>query len=456
MSDNTTSTSLNRTAIQTKTNQIISKIIKNAVNFNYKQFYKNKYLLFSSLVVIILVGILLLTGVSSVDPQIPTYKVKRDNFLVTITESGEIRAKNSVPVNAPRIRGNLKIIYMIPEGTTVKPGEMLMKFDPIEALTAVKDAKSQLDIAMSEKKKLQANHESNMAKMESSLKSAEISFELSKLKLEQIKYEAEAKQQEQKLQYQQDEISYNRTKKEYESMLLIQQSEMAKMNVEIEQKRGELERAQRELDELTVTAPAPGLVVYSVNWNNSGRKFAVGDSPWRGANIMSLPDLSDMESITNVNEVDVSKLKDGLETVVKLDAFQDTSFHGKVSQIASLGKKKERDSNIKVFEVIVAIEDTSVLLKPGMTTSNKIIINQVPDVLFVPHEAVFVKGEEQIVYVQNGSGFEERKVVLGIKSEDYVIVKSGLVKDEIVAMRDPNEEISPEDEQSTQSTLPNS
>ena len=407
---------------------------------NYPQLLKNKYLIAGASIIILILLITLFGGVSSDMSMVPVYKAKKGDFLISLTESGEIRAKKSQTISAPRIRGTLKIVYLIPEGTYVKEGEVVVKFDPTDATTALKEAESKLELALSEKEKLLANQKSAIAQMESQLKSAELSYELSKLNLEQMKFEAEAKQEEAKLQHQKNELSYLQTKQEYESKKIIQKAELNEKEIDIAQKQSEVDKAQRDLDAMTLIAPSEGLVVYSPNWSNNGRKFTVGDTPWRGAVIVNLPDLSAMESVTSVNEVDVSKVQKELEVDVTLDAFQDSVFKGVVSDVASLGKSKERDSQIKVFEIIVAIKDTSDILRPGMTTRNKIIMNEIPNVLTIPLDAVFEGEDGKIVYVKDGSGFREEVVELGEKSEDFIVVTKGLHEGDEVALIDPYDE----------------
>ncbi|GJQ64224.1 MAG: hypothetical protein SCALA702_32770 [Melioribacteraceae bacterium] len=405
-----------------------------------------KYRSVWSLIVILLVIVLVSTATTAnVDASsIPTYTVKQDKFVSSITESGEIRAKNSQAITAPRIR-NLKIIYLIPEGTYVSVGDTVAQFDPGEAINNLTNAESELEIELSGKAKLIANQKSSVAQMESQLSSAELSFELSKLNLEQMKFEAEAKQMEAKLQHEKNRLSFEQVKKEFESKKIIHQSERNEMDIGIRQKQSDLEKAQRELDMMTLTARAEGLIVYAVNWSNQGRKFAVGDSPWRGQVIIHLPDLSAMESVTQVNEVDVSKVQVGQDVMVKLDAFQDSAFTGTVGNVASLGKNKDGDSQIKVFEISVDINERSDILKPGMTTSNKIIMNEIADVLFVPIESVFERDGEKVVFVKNGSSFEQKKVELGEKGEDYIIVNSGVQSGDEVALLDPYDQPEEED-----------
>ena len=402
---------------------------------------KNKYVLGGILLVLIIAAALFTTTLSESGTDIPLYKVQRDNFLVTITESGELRAKNSLSILAPRIRGNIKIVSLIPEGTYVKPGDVVCSFDPSEAIATFKDAEAKLEIANSDKDKLVANQMAAMAQMESQLKSAELSFELSKLKLDQVKFEAQAIQQQSKLEHEKNRLSFEQTKQEFASKKIIHKSEMDMMVVQIKQKQSDLDKAQKDLDQLTLKAPSEGLVVYGSNWSNQGRKFAIGDTPWGGAEIATLPDLSAMESKTNVNEVDVSKITKGKKVIVKLDAFQDSSFIGEVSDVASIGRNKDQESNIKVFEVLVSIKARSEILKPGMTTSNKIVINEIPNVLFIPQEAVFEKEGKKIVYVKDGSGFDQHEVELGEKGEDYIVIKKGITEGEEVALLDPTEPV---------------
>lgn len=436
MSEKTVADELNRSSLSNVLKKVSDKIDEKLKPLNIPPQLKNRKILFVLTAVIIIILILLLIPSGSIE-NIPTFTVKKDKFLISVTESGELRAKNSVSVSAPRIRGNLKIVYLIPEGTYVKAAEALVKFDPTEALTNLKDAESKLEIAVSEREKVVANQKAEMTRLESDLKSSELSFELSKLNIEQMKFEAEIKQQEAKLNHQKNELNFKKANQDLESRKTIHRSELSKVEIEVQQKRSDLERAKRDLEMLTLSAPKDGLAVYETNWS-TGRKITIGDTPWSGMTLVSLPDLSTMESLTYINEVDVSRIKKGLEVLVKLDAFQDSTFKGKISSVASLGKNKERDSKIKVFEITVDIESQSEILKPGMTTSNKIIINEISDVVFIPQEAVFEIEGKKIAYVKNGSGFDEQEIVVGEKSENYIVVTSGLKQGEEVALRDPN------------------
>jgi HlyD family secretion protein len=404
------------------------------------KYLKKKKFLILGIVVILVLVFYSVFSFSSAESSIPLFTVKKGNFLVSVTESGELRAKNSISVSTPRVRGNIKIVYLVPEGNRVNAGDTIVRFDPTEALNTLKEAESKLEIAISEKLKLEANQLSGMTRMESDLKSAELSFELSRLNLEQMKFEAEIKQQESNLNHQKNELSFKKARQDFESQKIINHSELNKVDIEVQQKKADLERAKRDLENLTLTSPAEGLVVYETNWS-SGRKVAIGDNPWPGMTLISLPDLTAMESVTYINEVDVSRIKKGLKVEVKLDAFQDSIFAGTITSVASIGRTKDNNSNIKVFETGVEIAAQSEILKPGMTTGNKIIINEIPDVIYVPIESVFDKEGKKIVYVKTASGFNEQEVITGEKSENYIVIINGLEPGNEITLRDPDEKI---------------
>ena len=404
-------------------------------------FFKKKSVVISIPIIFLILVFFIIASFQTSYNNVPIYKVVRDNFVISITESGELRAKNSISMRAPRTRGTLKIVYLVPEGTYVKPGDVLVKFDPVEATQRVRDEEQKYEVVLSDREKLLANHKSQNAKFDTQLQTAEISFEQSKLNLEKVKFEAMSVQQEAQLNHKKNELSYNQTKLDVESSKIIQKSELNKQALDVRQREQELKRVKDELESLTLTAPTEGLVVYSTNWENQGRKYSIGNTAYGGANIIELPDLSLMESVTNVNEVDVSKVKKGLKVLVKMDAFQDSTYLGEISDIASIGRNKDNNSKLKVYEILIKMKQHSEKLKPGMTTGNKMVVKEIPNVIFVPIESIFEKNGKKIVFIKNGSSFEMREVEVGEKGEDYIIVRSGVRVGEEVALVDPFEKV---------------
>jgi len=108
-----------------------------------------------------------------------------------------------------------------------------------------------------------------------------------------------------------------------------------------------------------------------------------------------------------------------------------------VEAIANLAQNLDYKTKIKIFPVQIAIEGQSKTLLPGLTVSCKIIVSEIPDVLFIPLEALF--NEQGIDYenVKSGSGFKRRDIKTGAINADYAFVEEGLAENDMIALSNP-------------------
>jgi RND family efflux transporter MFP subunit len=162
----------------------------------------------------------------------------------------------------------------------------------------------------------------------------------------------------------------------------------------------------------------------------------IGDSPFWGQPVIKIPDLSEMMVKTTINEVQISQLDLGQNAVVTVDALEGKMYYGHVSRVASLARR-ELTTNIKVFDVEVQIDSTDGLLRPGMTCDCQIVTGRIKDATFVPVQAVFQKNDTTVVYVISAGRPKMRKVRIGAKGTNFVVVEKGLQGGEKVCMRDP-------------------
>ena len=82
--------------------------------------------------------------------------------------------------------------------------------------------------------------------------------------------------------------------------------------------------------------------------------------------------------------------------------------------------------------------DVEVLLRPGLLADAEVIVEEIPDTLYIPYQAVFEEGAQTIVYVQEGSRLQARRVALGRRSESQVAVLEGLEEGELVSLAPPD------------------
>jgi multidrug efflux pump subunit AcrA (membrane-fusion protein) len=396
------------------------------------------------------------------DSTIPSYQVQQGEFVISLMlKGGELEAVKAENVVAPQVRGSLKIVQLFPEGEQVEVGDLLVQFEPSEFQKRVIDAQQQLEQARAELEKTNATQKAELARLEADIQNQEANLRLAQLQVERMAFEATVEKEKAQIEAKKAELSYQQALEKFEAQKVVNAAEVRKQELDIERRQRELDKAQKELESITIKAEKPGLVVYGKVWKGERpEKIRVGDEIWGGINVISLPDLSRMQVKTYVNEVDVDRLQVDQPVLVKLDALPEPTFHGKITNIASLGRQKEGEKNVKVFDVIVEIEDEDERLKPGMTATSEVIVETVPPrsqaqpdsiqspageqvartaplPLYIPLDAVFEKDGLTVVYRMSGGQPEAREVRLGKKNADFVIVEEGLSPDDRIALRDP-------------------
>ena len=371
--------------------------------------------------------------------QVPEASVEQGTFYIDIYEEGEIEAINSINVSSPSIPwrfGNLKISNIVTDGAEVKAGDTIITFDPSEVRKAILDYEERLIVSNAELEKMLAQHELEMEELNADYEVTRISHEITRMQLESAAHESDIKRREIKLNLDKADISLDRAKEQIENRRKIQIEEVKQKRLSIRQDEERLEEAHHTLDKLFVIAPAPGIAIISHNWSTNN-KFQLGDQCWSSQQLIQLPDLSTLKAKVNINEVDISKITKGLKVQVRPDAFSDSTFTGYVATVANLAQNKDNRSSIKVFPVEIIINEYNKNLLPGLTVSCRIIVDEVPDVKYIPLEALRVEGDKSYVFKKVVNGYDKVEVQTGRTNSDYVIVESGLDKDDKVALIDP-------------------
>ena len=371
--------------------------------------------------------------------QVPEAVVEQGTFYIDIYEEGEIEAINSINIASPNIPwrfGNLKISAIVNDGKQVQAGDTLIAFDPSEVRKAILDYEDRLIVSKAELEKMQAQHELDMESLNADYEVTRISHEITRMQLEAASHESEIKRREIQLNLDKADISLARAKEQIENRRKIQAEEMKQKRLSIRQDEERLEEAHRTLDKLSVIAPAPGIAIISRNWSTNN-KFQMGDQCWSSQQIIQLPDLSKLKAKVNINEIDISKVTRGLKVQIRPDAFSDSTFTGYVATVANLAQNKDNKSSIKVFPIEIVINEYNKNLLPGLTVSCRIIVDEIPDVVYMPIEALQVEGDKSYVFKKAMGGYEKVEVLTGLTNSDYVIIESGLGKGDKVALVDP-------------------
>lgn len=365
--------------------------------------------------------------------------VKRGTLYLELYEEGEIEAINSTNILSPNISwryGNLKITQMVKDGEEVEAGDTLIVFDPSEVNREVLDAESRLEMNLAELEKLEAQHQSDMEELKADYEVTRLSQEISRIRFESAVHEADIRRKEIQLNLEKANIALARAKEQIDNRIKIQKEEVKQRKLSIAQDQNRLDEAQETLQKLHLISPTPGIAIINRNWS-TGLKFQIGDQTWSGFPVIQLPDLSALRAVVRINEVDIAKVKSGLQVEIKPDAFSDSIYSGVVTSVANLAVNKEGSTKIKVFPVEVDIREKSEKLLPGLTVSCRIIIGKVENALLVPIDAVMSDGVQSFVYRKTVSGYEKVVVETAERNSDFMVITKGLEEGDKVALTDP-------------------
>ncbi len=400
---------------------------------------KKKNLIIVSSAIIVLILIFALTGKEEQFEQIET-KVKRGSFAVTVTSTGELEAENSENISGPiglrKIRVySVKITDLVPEGTVVDSGDYVATLDRAEVTGKLKDLEADVEAAESNFTKVQLDTTLELRKLRDELINKKFDLEEKKINLEQSQYEPPAT-------IRQAEILLDKVKRDYAQSLKSYKLKVRQAKVKMKEAELKLAADIRKrddilgiMDQFVIKATEKGMVIYYKEWNGKKRKVGSSINPWENM-VATLPDLSTMVSKTFVNEIDIRKVSKNQEVQIEVDAFPEKKFAGKVISVANVGEQLP-NSDAKVFEVSIILNENDTILRPSMTTSNTIITGAYDDVLFIPIEALLVTDSLTFVYKKEGLGHEKQSIETGIANENEIIVTKGLEEGDIILLSLP-------------------
>jgi len=400
---------------------------------------KKRLLLIGIPVLLIILGYALL-GTGTDEEISITSEVVKGDFINEVVISGEAQSTSLKKINGPsnlrKFRlNNIKIQDLIPEGTLVKKGDYVGRLDPSAVNEQIIDAQLNLETAESKYTQEQLDTTLTLKQERTAIKDIQFNIEEDKLELEQSIYESPVTIKQLEIRLERAERDIKEKKEDYSIIKRKAIAKMVEVGTEVSKIKTKLDGLFELQKSFTIHSDASGMVTYAKTWNGTKKKVGSDVSPWDLA-IATLPDLTKMESKTYSNEVDVRKIKKDLTVTVGFDAFPDITLEGVVTNVANVGENK-RGSDIKLFQVLIKLNETNTNIRPGMTTSNRILIQKEEDVLMIPLEAIFSKDSISYVYIDSGFSIDKKQIEMGDSNEDVVIIKNGLKEKDQVYLSKP-------------------
>jgi len=368
--------------------------------------------------------------------------VKLGKFEIFVTSTGELKAKNQTDITAPGaqlreagIYSELKIEDLIQEGTVVKAGEYVASIEKNPIMSKLGDVSLELEKKISEFNQAGLDTTLTLREARDELYNLTFAVEQAKLEKEQSRFEAPAAIRQKEIELEKASKSFLLKSENYKTKVKQAITKVQIIQSDLSLAQSKLKRLKDLLGALTIMAPKDGMVIYSRNWN--GAKKIVGSTvnSW-DPNVATLPDLTQMQVVTYINEVDIQKVKVGQYVEIGLDAEPGKKLEGGVVQVANVGEQKP-NSDAKVFEVLIDVLTIDSELRPAMTTSCKIHAGNYNQVLSLPLEAINNEKNTSYVFKKSAGGLVRQEVKLGAVNETHGIVYAGLQKGDKVLLTSP-------------------
>jgi len=186
-------------------------------------------------------------------------------------------------------------------------------------------------------------------------------------------------------------------------------------HAQVEQARTSLSRARRSLDRATLVAPFDGLVTQVVS----------REGEWASGLAIEMADLSSIEVVLDLDEVDLGAIAVGQPALVTLEPWPDQQLAGEVTFIAPQAGDK---GGIVIYEVHVSLPVTNLPARPGMTANAEVTTAALHGVLLVPNRAIVSDRQAGRYYVNRLQGDTEQRieVTIGLRGSTYTQITSGL------------------------------
>jgi RND family efflux transporter MFP subunit len=387
-------------------------------------------------------GVWVLARAPSAPDSAVVARVKRGVFTVTVTTAGELRARRFVQMTIPSTAQQagfwqMKIASLVPEGTLVKQGDVVAELDKSALGTKLQEVSLALQKAEAQYEQAMLDSTLTLSTARESIRTMELGLEEKRLAKEQAVYEAPTVKRQAEIDYEKAERALAQAKTDYETKTEQAKAKMREVGADVSRQRNTLKLVQDVMASCTIKAPTPGMVIYAKEWNGKKRTAGSMVGPWEPT-VATLPDLTEMESVTYINEIDVRKIAAGQPVVITLDADPAKHLTGTVKSVGNVGEQRP-GTDAKVFEVKVAVAQSDTTLRPGMTTGNAIETLRIADAVYIPLDAVNSEAGVPFVYKQSGGGggVAKQEVVTGAMNDDETIVTRGVEEGDRVLLTPP-------------------
>jgi multidrug resistance efflux pump len=417
--------------------------------------------------------------------DILTCRAKSGPFTHEVTERGELESSANLDIRCEvesRDGKGMKILQIVPEGTTVKEGDLLFKFDDSSlrnertaqqiavnaAESAATQAKNELEAFEFAKREYELGTfiqeeekaESELFVAQENLHRADEYYKFSK-KLESRGYSSstaieadsfavekcrkELGVAETKLKVLR-EYTKAKTLKKHDSDIKTADAKLKSEQAKFELETQKLAKIDAQLEKCVVYAPRAGQVVYDHaqdSWRGDDFTIKEGSVVYERRVVIRLPEPTKMQVKAKIVESKIDKLKVGMPATITVEGLQGAVLEGRVEKVNDYPAQGNWfNQAVKEYETVVEILNAPAGLRPGMSAQVAIRVESLPEALQVPVQAVAeIEGKHYCLVRETPESFVPRCVKLGSSNDKFLVIQNGLKSDEELIL-DPRTRLS--------------
>jgi HlyD family secretion protein len=401
---------------------------------------KTPYLLLALILVVLVGGLAIVRGLRAGGPDddarqgTASFKVARGAFVKTLRMTGLVESIHFHNVAAPRLVGatgpgsnTLIITKLIPSGTNVVTGQLLVEFDRQNQLKAAIDKRSEHRDLEEQIRKKRAEHEQARAKDDTELAVAANAVENAHLEMKKNEYLGRIDQEKNEQRLEEAQAKQKQLKATFDLKRRAEQAELRILEIQRDRAYRAMRSSEGNATRMVVASPISGVVVLRMVWRGAGQvEIQEGEEARPGMPIMQVVDPATMQVRVKVNQADVHTLQVGQPARISLDAYPELQFQGRVEQVTPVGTTSMLTTRVRNFVAIVSIEGSHPKLMPDLSAAVDVELERKENVIVVPRDAVVREEDTFTVRVLDGDGARPRPVTLGAMNDYEVIVASGL------------------------------
>src|SRR5687768_10750745 len=290
-------------------------------------------------------------------PASGAIKVARGAFVKTLRMTGLVESIRFHNVAAPRLVGatgpgsnTLIITRLMPNGSHVVPGQLLVEFDRQNQLKAATDRRSEHRELEEQIRKKRAEQEQAHAKDDTELSVAANAVANARLELKKNAYLGRIDQEKNEQRLEEAEARQKQLITTFDLKRKAAQADLRILEIQRDRAYKAMTSAENNATRMVVTSPISGMVVLRMVWRvNQQVEIQEGEEARPGMPIMQVVDPSSMLVRVKVNQADVHLLKAGQPAQISLDAYPDLQFQGRVEHVAPVGNASMLTTRVRNF-----------------------------------------------------------------------------------------------------------